>query len=77
MAVSTTSRSRISPGICAELKTSFAPGCAFITESCGFQATTALASGLPKAPTMSASEVFTVLTSVGFSPAFSSARASR
>jgi hypothetical protein len=49
----------------------------FISESCGFQATTALTSGVAKAATISASEVLTVLTSVSFRPTESSARASR
>jgi hypothetical protein len=69
--------SRISPGIFELSKTSVAPGIFFTSDSCGFQVTRALVSAAPKAATMSASEVLTVLTSLIFRPAFSRARASR
>ena len=75
--VETTRVSRISPGILEELKTSLAPAIFLISDSCGFQGTTALVSGAEKAATMSASEVLTTLTSVSFRPALSRPRARR
>ena len=77
VAVSTTSRSRISPGISAEVKTAVVPGTPFMVVTCGFHATAALIDGAAKAAAMSASEVLTVFTSVIFMPLVSSARASR
>ena len=75
--VSTTSKSTISPGISAELKTRLAPGACFIVASCGFQATAAVTSSEVKAPAISASDVLTVLTSVILRLAPSSARANK
>ena len=48
-----------------------------MTESCGFQATAACTFGVANAETMSASDVFTTVTSFSASPAFSRPRTSR
>ena len=75
--VFTTIMSISSPGTCEELNTSLVCGVFLITDSCGFQATAARTPLVPKAETISASEVFTTLTSFSCSPAFSRPRTSR
>ncbi|MNP43855.1 hypothetical protein D3C76_1376990 [compost metagenome] len=73
----TTIMSISSPGTCEELNTSVVFGVPLMTESCGFQATAACTFAVLKAETISASEVFTTVTSFSASPAFSSPRTSR
>ena len=63
VAVFTTMRSMISPGIFEESNTSCASGADNTALNCGFQVTTAVLAGVAKAPTISASEVFTIFTS--------------
>ncbi|PFW98169.1 hypothetical protein CJ468_06494 [Nocardia farcinica] len=67
--------SRISPGIFEESNTSVLPGWALISASIGFQVAAACTLGVEKAAMMSASEVFTTLTSRSLMPALSRARA--
>ena len=51
VAVLTTMRSRISPGILLESNTSWASGIARMVLNCGFQVTTAVLAAVAKAPT--------------------------
>ena len=73
----TTMRSMISPGIRLESNTPCASGIASISDNSGFQVTAAVTSADAKAPTMSASEVLTTVTSRSLAPMLASARASR
>ncbi len=67
----------ISPGIWLESKTLWVPGMARISETSGFQVTTAVMPLALKAATMSASEVLTTRISRSLRPTLSSPRASR
>ncbi len=77
VAVLTTMRSMISPGILLESNTSCAFGDASTALSCGFQVTTAVLADAPNAATMSASDVLTIFRSRSRIPALVSARTSR
>ena len=69
VAVLTTIRSMISPGICDELNSSVAPGKFATSDSSGFQVTTFWTSSVPEnTETMSASEVLTTVTSFSARP---------
>ena len=74
--VLTTSMSMISPGIIDESNTGLTSGSACTSASSGFQVTTAVASSLAKAATMSASEVLTTVRSRSDISTVESARAS-
>jgi hypothetical protein len=63
VSVLTTIRSMISPGIRLESNTLVVPGMARISETSGFQVTTAVGPPAAKAETRSASEVLTTVTS--------------
>ncbi len=76
--VLTTSRSRISSGVCDESKIRFTPGVCSIFSTIGFHVTTARAFlSAMNAGAMSASDVLTIFTADSSRPAVSSARASR
>ncbi|MOA28974.1 hypothetical protein D3C78_1499570 [compost metagenome] len=77
VALLTTIRSMISPGIWLESNTLETPGVAATSASSGFQVVTALTSSLAKAATRSASEVLITLRSFSLRPARSKPRASR
>ena len=77
VALLTTIRSRISPGILLESNTSEVFGIPMTSASCGFQVTVEVTPGVANAATMSASDVLTTLMSFSASPTLESPRASR